>query len=200
MSDDRVELPLFEPPQGESKEDLNALFDDPPPGRAGADEPVVVEAIEVPENPETTPEAFSEAPTEDLYSFVPLPAGIGARLAAGLIDLLVHVALAGLLIGGSSLLEAPIGWRHAMPLTFVAAIFSFVYHVVPLAFWGRTPGMALAGLRARTLDDEPLSLPQATKRWLALLLTAATCGLGVMLALGGRSLADRLSGSQTLQQ
>lgn len=206
MSDDRLELPLFDPPERESQEELDALFDDSPP--AIADAPIIVETIEVPPRVEKGTQATlaAEAPEAEAPSNAPevdwvaQPAGIGMRLAAGLIDLLVHLALAGVLIGGSSLLRAPVGWRHAVPLTFVALVFSYVYYVVPLAFWGRTPGMAVAGLRVRTLEDQPLSLPQATKHWLSLLLTAATGGLGVLLAVGGRSLADRLSGSQTLQQ
>jgi uncharacterized RDD family membrane protein YckC len=85
-----------------------------------------------------------------------------------------------------------------VPLAIVLLLFSFLYHVVPLAFWGHTPGMTVAGMRTRTLDARPRSLPQATRHWLALLLTVATAGLGVLLAFGSRSLADRLSGSQTL--
>jgi uncharacterized RDD family membrane protein YckC len=123
---------------------------------------------------------------------------VGPRLAAGIVDLLVHAALCAVLLGGSSLLGAPVGRQHVVPLGFVVLVFSYLYYVVPLAFWGRTPGMAVAGLRARTLDDKPLSLPQAGKHWLAVLLTWATGGLGTLLALSGRSLADRLSGSQTL--
>ena len=180
MTDDRFELPLFDLPAASGDANLRP------------DEPVLVEPIELEALP---PGEHSPAP-----AYPPQPAGIGPRLAAGIIDLLIHAALAGSLAGGSALLGAPIGRRHAVPLAFVVLLFSFLYHVVPLAFWGRTPGMAATDLRARTLDDLPLSLPQATQRWLALLLTVATGGLGVLLALGGRSLADRLSGSQTLLQ
>ena len=207
MSDDRLELPLFDPPKRQSKEELDALFDDTTPPRE-EDEPMVIETIELTGDSESALEEAEteEFVTEDLSSEAAQvdrgaqPAGIGMRLAAGLIDLLVHAALVGILVGGSSLLDAPVGWRHTMPVAFVGLVFSYVYYVVPLAFWGRTPGMTVAGLRVRTLDDRPLSLPQATKHWLALLLTAATGGLGVLLAVSGRSLADRLSGSQTLEQ
>jgi len=191
MTDDRLELPLFDTAQRD-QEELDELFDDAPSGPESGDEPFLVEEIEVPEPPEAP---APQAPAQRN----PRPAGIGARLVAGLTDLLVHIALGGVLIGGSSLLGAPVGLSHLAPLAIVGGIFSFLYHVVPLAFWGRTPGMAVAGLRARSLGDRPLSLPQATKHWLALVLTTATGGLGVLLALGGRSLADRLSGSQTLQ-
>lgn len=195
MSDDPLELPLFDAPEPEASDDLN-LFDSPAsppptaPDGAPPDETVVVETLDL----EAERSRARAAEVSDRGQ----RAGLGTRLAAGIIDLLVHVAVTGLLIGGCSLLGVAIGTRQALPLAVVLLLFSFVYHVVPLAFWGHTPGMTVAGLRARTLDDHPLSLPQATRRWLALLLTLATGGLGVLLALGGRSLADRLSRSQTL--
>lgn len=198
MSDDRLELPLFDPPERDSRKELDALFDDPAPPPV-ADEPIVVEKLELPEAPEPVTEPMPATEPRPARPSVRPAAGLAARLAAGLVDLLVHIALGGVLIGGSALLGAPVGWQHAVPLGFVALVFSFVYYVVPLVFWGRTPGMAVSGLRVRSIDDRPLSLPQATKHWLGLLLTAATGGLGVLLALSGRSLADRLSGSQTLQ-
>jgi len=178
LTDDPLELPLF----ARLKQGGNV---DP-----GTDEPVIRETIALDPSPPVDGSASPAHPLEQ--------AGVAPRLAAGIIDLMIHVALVASLVGGSTLLGVPIGWRHAVPLAFVVLLFSFLYHVVPLAFWGQTPGMAAADLRVRTLDDLPLSLPQATRRWLALLLTLATAGLGVLLALGGRSLADRLSGSQTL--
>lgn len=199
MSDDPLELPLFQAPNRESQDEVDARFDDPPPHwkketlrQRGIDEAIVAER---PEIPSTQPAAAAAGSARALQQ-----AGVGPRLTAGIIDVLVHVAVAGALAGGSALLGAPIGMGQAVPLALVILLFSFLYHVVPLAFWGHTPGMTAAGMRARTLDDRPLSLPQATRRWLALLLTMATAGVGVLLAFGGRSLADRLSGSQTLLQ
>jgi uncharacterized RDD family membrane protein YckC len=178
MTDNRFELPLFDRPHREPRHDL-----DDAPLQSAADSRLAVEP----------PERAAGATLA-----LPKPAGVGSRLAAGIIDLLVHAALCAVLLGGASLLGAPVGGEHAVPLGFVVLVFSYFYYVVPLAFWGRTPGMAVAGLRARTMDDKPLSLPQAGKHWLAVLFTAATGGLGTLMALGGRSLADRLSGSQTL--
>jgi uncharacterized RDD family membrane protein YckC len=180
MTDDRFELPLFPHSHREPGHDLEDA-----PLHGGVVTARAAEPSVLPQRPAARPRP-------------PEPAGVGSRLAAGVIDLLVHAALCAVLLGGSSLLGAPVRPQHAVPLAFVILVFSYLYYVVPLAFWGRTPGMAVAGLRARTLDDKPLSLPQAGKHWLALLLTAATGGLGTLLALGGRSLADRLSGTQTL--
>jgi uncharacterized RDD family membrane protein YckC len=190
MTDDRYEPPLFDPPEPATRvePDTSHRRPDRSPGEAGTppDDPVHVERLDL------------QTERRRHRRSSPDPAGIGPRLAAGFIDLVVHLALVGVLIGGSAMLDVSLETRHWPAVGFMVLLFSFLYHVVPLAFWGNTPGMAVAGLRARTLDDEPLSMPQATRRWLALVLTVATAGLGVLLALGGRSLADRLSGSQTL--
>ena len=77
--------------------------------------------------------------------------------------------------------------------------FSFLYQIFPLAFWGRTAGMARVGIVARSRDGKSLSFSQATLRWFASLLTVCFAGLPwILTATTGRSLADRLSGSQTL--
>ncbi len=213
MSDEPLELPLFEAPQ-ESPEELEALFTDPP---EPADQDVVVEKIElgpperVPKEPPSAPEmpsAITEMPPvatamsggepiDRVTPFRLLPASFGQRLTAGSIDLLVHLAVASLLAAGSATMGVDIALRHLSPLVIAMLAFSFVYHVVPLTFWGRTPGMAVGGVRARATGNLPLSIPQASARFAGLVLTVATLGLGALLALGGRSLADRLSNSGT---
>jgi uncharacterized RDD family membrane protein YckC len=72
--------------------------------------------------------------------------------------------------------------------------------VVPLAFWGGTPGMIWCGLVARNAVSEPLSFGQSVLRWLGAWLTWALAGLPGLLALGGRSLSDLLSGSATYDE
>jgi uncharacterized RDD family membrane protein YckC len=125
-------------------------------------------------------------------------AGIGRRLAAAAADLLVHAAVTVLALAGCRYLGVlpALGDWPAM-LVFLLS-FSFLYTVVPLAFWGHTLGMTWAGLTAASADGQPLSFDQTARRWLGALLTLATLGLPLLLALGGRSLADRLSGSRTL--
>ncbi len=49
--------------------------------------------------------------------------------------------------------------------------FSFLYTVVPLAFWGHTLGMAWGGLTSRNRDGEPLTFDQTARRWLGGILT-----------------------------
>ena len=77
--------------------------------------------------------------------------------------------------------------------------FSFLYTVLPLAFWGHTPGMAWAGITSHNTpqNGEPLTFDQTVRRWLGAILTSALAGLPLLLAFGGRTLTDWFSGSAT---
>lgn len=127
-------------------------------------------------------------------------ARLGDRFFAGLADLLVHAVTVGVAALAVYLLGHPVGLREALPLLVFGLLFSFLYSVFSLAFWGQTPGMAWAGLLARSVTGEPLTFGQTVLRWLGGLFTLAFAGLPLLLALvGGRSLADRVSDSKTLQ-
>ena len=103
-----------------------------------------------------------------------------------------------LVVCGTALLGASPTLDDWPAFVLPCVAFSFLYHVVPLAFWGRTPGMASMGITARDLDGGGLSFGQAVRRWLATLVTAALLGLPGLLALTGRSASDRASGSITI--
>ncbi len=119
-----------------------------------------------------------------------------ARLGAGGLDAgVVAAATLAAWVGTRLLGIAPSG-RLLPAFAVFALIFSFLYHVFPLAFWSRTPGMAFAGLVARAAGDQPPSFAQSLARWAGLVLTAATFGLAALLAPGGRTPADRLSGTE----
>ena len=121
----------------------------------------------------------------------------GADLAA--------LGSAALAVGAGTRLLGHSGPWPWPPFALFLLAFSFLYAVVPLAFWGQTPGMAWRGLVARSLDGDALSFGQTFRRWLGGVLTAVTGGLPVLLVLwggadgGGQSLADRISGSRTLR-
>ena len=124
---------------------------------------------------------------------------IQAQIAAGLFDLGVMLVVGLLLwLGLQALGVNPDG----VGLAFLALFFlpfSYLYQVFPLAFWGRTPGMARCGLVARGRDGRSLTFGQASLRWLASVITALLFGLPLLSTqLTGRSLADRISDSQTL--
>ncbi|HEX3127624.1 MAG TPA: RDD family protein [Thermoanaerobaculia bacterium] len=125
-------------------------------------------------------------------------AGVGSRMAAGAADLLVHGAvIVGILLGCRYMGVRPVLSDWPGFALFLLS-FSFLYTVVPLAFWGHTPGMAWRGLDARSRDGEPLAFDQTARRWLGAIVTSLLLGLPLVLALGGRSLSDLLSGSETL--
>jgi uncharacterized RDD family membrane protein YckC len=135
------------------------------------------------------------APRAGVRAEAPL-APLAARLVAGLADLAVHAALLAAAVFGARLLgvERTPPWP---PLLLLGLAFSFVYSVVPLAFWGQTPGMAWRGIQARSPGGEPLSFEQTVRRWLGSLVTAALAGLPLLVTRAGLSLSDRLSGSET---
>jgi uncharacterized RDD family membrane protein YckC len=124
-------------------------------------------------------------------------AGIGGRFAAGLADLLVHGAVAALALAGARFLGAEPTLAEWPALALFLVSFSFLYTILPLAFWGQTLGMTWAGLLSRNRDGEPLTFDQTARRWLGGILTTATLGLPLLVAGRGRTLTDLLSGSDT---
>ncbi|HKV06902.1 MAG TPA: RDD family protein [Thermoanaerobaculia bacterium] len=191
-------------PDEESDEQL--LFDlplsGPEPKRSGAAErkrapkPAPFAAEPPPPRPAPAPPP-PDVEEEEEAEAVEGSAGVGRRFAAGAADLLVHAAMAVVVLGGTYLM----GIRPALSdwpavLAFLLS-FSFLYTVVPLAFWGHTLGMVWANLTSRNQDGEPLTFDQTARRWLGGVMTTATLGLPLLFAQGGRSLSDLLSGSAT---
>jgi hypothetical protein len=127
----------------------------------------------------------------------PAPAPFRSRLFAGLADLGVHVAVAAAAVGGARGLGVEPALAQLPAFALLLLVFSLFYTVVPLAFWGKTPGMAAVGLACQAGDDLPLTFAEALRRWLGELATVLLLGLPGLLALGeGRhSLADRWSAS-----
>jgi uncharacterized RDD family membrane protein YckC len=155
--------------------------------------------------PRTPDEVPDEVPAISGRGAIPVPAAaprapapLRARLLAAGIDLAALVAVLAVALVGARLLQIRPG-AHGWPaFAVLALVFSFLYQTVPLAFWGRTPGMARLGLEARGLTGDRLTFYQALARWAGWLITIALAGAPGLLALsGGRSLTDRLSGSRT---
>lgn len=185
------DLPL-EPERGRSAS--------PAPERKRAPRSAPREERPAPVAPE--PELTFDEPEEELadpaVSGKSGRAGIGSRISAAGADLLVHAAVAmGVLVGCRFMGVRPVLSDWPAVALFLMS-FSFLYTVVPLAFWGHTPGMAWVGLDARSRDGEPLAFDQTARRWIGGILTLLLLGLPLLLAFGGRSLSDLLSGSETL--
>jgi uncharacterized RDD family membrane protein YckC len=126
-------------------------------------------------------------------------ADLSKRLRAACGDLAILLAAGAVAAIGATLLGAELDLASLPALLVFLLSFSFLYCVVSLAFWGQTPGMAWSGLIARSEETEPLSFGQTALRWLGHWLTWALLGLPGLLALSGRSLTDRMSGSSTYE-
>jgi len=144
-----------------------------------------------------TAEGF-EAEPEPARAAAAAAAPFVERLRAGLADLAVHGLMLAVAITAAYRLGIRLTWSYWPPFAVLTLVFSFLYWVIPLAFWGQTPGMAWVGHLARSLDDEPLTFYQTFLRWIGALLTLGFAGLPLLLALGGSSLSDRLSQSKTI--
>ena len=119
------------------------------------------------------------------------------RFVAGLLDLSVSVTVTISLVLGVLLMGIQPRVADWPALAMFLVVFSFLYTVIPLAFWGQTPGMASAGLFVRSLDGQHLNLLQTLLRWVGTLLTCLGLGLPTLLAVSGGSLGDRLSKTVT---
>ena len=166
-------------------EELSLLFDEAPEEKSSAAEPKPATRT-VPVAAESKPAPAKQ--DEDLAR---------SRLLAGLLDLGVVAAVAISAVVCVALMGVDLTpWPWA-PMALFLTSFSFLYSIFPLAFWGRTPGMAALGLRARGLDGRSLSFGQTAWRWVAGLVTVLTFGLPLVLTLKGTYLSDLLSKSQS---
>ena len=167
--------------------DLDVAEEEPPIAEAAAlaeDDELALELREV--------EADDVPPPARASELAPLR----ARVTAAAIDLVCHLAVAAAGAMGAVMLGVPPEPQALPGLVLLVVVFSLFFLVVPLAFWGRTAGMAAARIACRAAGDQPPTFGEAGRRWLGSLLTIAAAGLPALLVLGGgRSLADRLSGT-----
>jgi uncharacterized RDD family membrane protein YckC len=186
------DLPLRPDPSRKSDPKTTA----PPAPEGGTKKPgtIAPEPLPLFTEEDATTEPVEEVTRPAWFPSVPLR----ARLTAGLVDLGVIVAVMLAVWAGLWWLGIELDLVGRSLILIFLIPFSFLYQIFPLAFWGRTPGMAGSGLVARNSDGRALSFSQAALRWMGSLLTVASCGLPLILvATSGRSLADRLSDSET---
>lgn len=199
--DEQIELPFVDLPLQVGDEDLPLPLEpstsaDPSAARQAAkpDDPLELRLFP----PSTPAEDDPEEAVDDDEPLEPSPASLRDLALAGLADLSAILVVLGVVALGVKLMGVALLPADMVPFTVLGLIFSFLYWVIPLAFWGQTPGMAWLGLMSHSTDDEPLTFGQAIWRWIGALLTVAFAGLPLLLALGGRSLSDRLSSSKTI--
>ncbi len=121
-----------------------------------------------------------------------------ARLTSGLLDLAAVLAVALAALVGARLLGVEPHLDLLPGVILFVVIFSFVYHVFALLFWGRTPGMASADLVTRDPSGKSLTARQSALRWAGSLGTVLLAGVPMVVSwFTGWSLADLVSGSET---
>jgi hypothetical protein len=169
-----------------------------------------------------SPDALAEFPLRDepRRAGVTPPAGASARSSSsdpepvatlGARAIAFAADLSGASLAVTIALMAAAAWVGRGPrlpgLGWAAAfgvLFSFVFVGLPLALFGRTVGMSLAGLAARPGPAGRVLTPsEASRRWAGTALAAAS--LGLPLWLGRRdperpTLADRLSGRPLVRE
>jgi uncharacterized RDD family membrane protein YckC len=177
------DLPLNHPEQGESSSDET---ESPEPAVKGREIP--------PNPPPVQPSEFSSPAVSESVEIVALPI---QRWISGLADIGVLGVALLVVWGGARGLGVAMDGGDLPALLVFLLLFSLFYTVISLAFWGQTPGMSLQALRARSLDDEPVSFSQALRRWLGAVGVALSCGLLLWLQKSGRSLSDWTSGTRT---
>jgi uncharacterized RDD family membrane protein YckC len=144
------------------------------------------------------------------------PAPRGRRIGARLVDLVVAgwtlafvaIELAGRLLGGDVLARRPLGavTPDGIRLAVIAGLVLAATELLPTAYWGRTPGKAMLGLRCVDVDTgRPPGFLRSLLRglvlhaWVAIPLAGWLLPVAVvittLLAPRGRGVHDRLAGT-----
>lgn len=150
-------------------------------GPAVATDPVAAEV-------ETPPAAATSGGIASLST----RATAAAADAAVVLLLTASALLAARLATGAAPRPAGLAWAAGFALYL-----SFFATVPALVLFGKTIGMALAEISARSEAGAGLSADMAARRWLGTLLAAATAGLALLWTRSDAGLptpADRLSG------
>jgi len=125
-------------------------------------------------------------------------APLGPRLSAAAADAAVVLLLAALALLGARLLTGVTPRPAGVPWTLAFVLYlSFFATVPPLVVFGRTIGMAISDLSARTGGESGIPARAAARRWCGTLVAAATGGLVLLWSRRDPERptpADRLSG------
>lgn len=126
---------------------------------------------------------------ESVSSAPPDHAPLARRLLALITDLSLFLALA---LALSPLLPASKNPFAIAALAGFVVVVSYYYFVGTWLLWGKTIGGAIFDVR---VVAAPMTLARASLRWIAMLLSFATAGIGFLMAIlpSRRSLADRMS-------
>ena len=149
----------------------------------------------------------ASASPADLVTYQAHYAGAVSRFAAYAIDLTVSSAafslgLAAVSYGVHVVTGHEVSWNRSSVLVAVLFVsWQFLYFAYSWAVGGRTPGMAVLGIRVVRADGTVLPPSRAIVRTLAFPLSFLLCGLGVLGILvqrEHRALHDLIAGSAVI--
>ena len=125
-------------------------------------------------------------------------APLGARLSAAAADAAAVLLLTALAILGARVLTGQSPRPAGLPWAFLFLVYLSFFATVPaLVLFGRTVGMAISELSARSNAEAGLPADAALRRWAGTLATVATAGLLLVWTRRSPDLptpADRFSG------
>jgi len=125
-------------------------------------------------------------------------APLGARLSAAAADAAAVLLLTALAILGARVVTGQSPRPAGLPWAFLFLVYLSLFATVPaLVLFGRTVGMAISELSARSGTEAGLPADAALRRWAGTLATAATAGLLLVWTRRSPDLptpADRFSG------
>jgi uncharacterized RDD family membrane protein YckC len=143
----------------------------------------------------------------DMVSYQSHYAGAVSRFAAYVIDIALSSAAFELgLVGISYCVQIvtghQVGWNHSGAVVAVAlVVWQFIYFAYSWAVSGKTPGMALLGVRVVRADGTTLDPPHAILRALVFPLNVLLLGIPFLIILvqrERRGLADFIAGSAVI--
>jgi uncharacterized RDD family membrane protein YckC len=143
-----------------------------------------------------------------------VPAPLGPRLFAALIDGLLLALLQAVVVGPLAFLWSSregvvepaegggvLAFVVPLGLVALALVLGLAYHVVFWATRGATPGKIFLGLAVVADDGAPIAWPAALARGVGYALSGAALGVGfLMIAFGGIGLHDRIAGTRVVQR
>lgn len=117
------------------------------------------------------------------------------RLLALLTDLSLFAALA---LALSPLLPASRNWTALAGLAGFVVIVSYYYFVGTWLLWGKTIGGTIFDVKVISAGNDAMALRRTSLRWLGVLLSLMSGGIGFALALlpSRKSLPDLISGTR----
>ena len=135
-------------------------------------------------------------------------AGAFTRLAAFVIDWLIIVTVFGFMVASLQWLlalflsvELDIGGENPVLGVLAFSTWAFLYLVVGLTISGRTIGKTLLGLKVVTRQGAPIGIGRASARTVAMPLSFALLGLGligIILGRERRALHDVIAGTSVV--